>query len=470
MTRAGIYVRISRDYAGEGRAVARQEHDCRELVDRLGWDVVEVYTDNDVSATKRTRPAYKRLLDDLSAGRLDAVVCWHMDRLYRRAVDLGELVEVVQKHGVKVATVKAGDVDLSSPTGLLVAEMLAAIAMYEVRHKTERWVGSFRQGREEGRVYRTGSRLFGYDRDMRVIEAEAAIAQRMAADVIAGTNLTQIANQLEADGIVATRGNAWRPMGIRIYLSNPKLAGYSTLRGEIVGEGQWAAILDRDTWETCRAMLAARARAERPPRVALLGGLLFCGRCGHRLITGGYKKGKPTSTRTYRCPNRPGLRGCGRVSGNAEPIEAIVEEYAKARLLEAPAVHAGVEAVRRVDGSGELLAEVQQLEQRIRELDSELDRPGVPVARLANALERAQTRLGELQAELAAALSTAHAVQAHASYTGGLAWPSDLATRRMLVTTALGGARVFLDPASGRRNLDGFDVGRVRIGGEQGTR
>jgi len=469
--RAGVYVRISRDLTGEGRGVARQDEDGRDLAGRLGWEVVEVYVDNDVSATstRKARPEYRRMLDDLRADRLDAIIAWHPDRLYRRATDLAELVELVQSHDVKVATVKAGDVDLASPTGLLVAELLAAIAMYETRHKTERWERSVRQGREEGRPARTGTRLFGYDRDMNVIEAEAALARRMAEDVASGRTIKFVTEWLEAEGILATRGSAWSAGTVRVYLTNPKLAGYSTLGGEIVGEGQWTPILDRELWETIRALIAARARG-RSPRVALLGGFLFCGRCGHRLITSGYcrKKGRD---RTYRCPNRPAQRGCGTVSGLAVPVEQVVEAYARRRLTESPAVRERVAALNTVTGSGAILAEVDQLEQRVRELDAELDKPGVPVARLTRALDRAQARIDECQAALADALMAEHAVKAHESYTGGHPWPDDLATRRLLVAAALGRDRVFLDPfRPGWWNPNGFDVKRVRIGKQQTAR
>lgn len=482
--KAGVYVRISRDLAGDGQKVANQEEDGRALADRLGWDVVEVYTDNDISATSgKPRPAYRRMLADLRAGRIDAIVAWHPDRLYRRALDLVELVELVQKHDVRVATVQAGDLDLASPTGLLVAELLASVAMYEVRHKAERWSRSWQQRRQSGTVARTGSRLFGYACDMTLIDAEfitnpenkdrvcsapkcpghrvdeVTIARRMAADVIAGSSIQGVARWLEQEGIPATRGNPWRPAGVRTYLSNPKLAGYSTMSGEIVGEGQWVPILDRDTWETVRALLMSRQRV-RPPRVALLGGLVFCGTCGHRLITSAYGRG---GDRTYRCPNRPGLRGCGRVSGLAAPIEELVEAFAVERFRD-PRVETRVGELTSTTGAGDLLAEIGQLEARVIELDAELDKPGVPVARLTRALDRATARLEDARRELADATAAAHARHTSTAYAGGMPWPDDLATRRQLVSVALGDRRVWLDPSRpGVWNPSGFDTGRVRI-------
>jgi hypothetical protein len=59
MRRAAIYCRISDDREGAGLGVARQEADCRERAERLGWVVAGLYVDNDLSAySGRVRPEY----------------------------------------------------------------------------------------------------------------------------------------------------------------------------------------------------------------------------------------------------------------------------------------------------------------------------------------------------------------------------------------------------------------------------
>lgn len=66
--RVGIYVRISDDREGGGLGVKRQEDDCRLLAASLGWKVVEVHVDNDVTAADRRkkRKDYLRMLEELS--------------------------------------------------------------------------------------------------------------------------------------------------------------------------------------------------------------------------------------------------------------------------------------------------------------------------------------------------------------------------------------------------------------------
>src|SRR5215218_7324681 len=92
---AVIYARISRDRAGAGLGVDRQEADCRQLAERLGWKVVGVYVDNDISAySGKRRPQYEEMLREIGAGRVKGVLAWHTDRLHRRATELEEFVTV----------------------------------------------------------------------------------------------------------------------------------------------------------------------------------------------------------------------------------------------------------------------------------------------------------------------------------------------------------------------------------------
>jgi len=117
--RAAVYTRISRDFTGAGAGVARQEQDCREKAHALGWDVAEVYADNDISAySGKRRPRYEAILDAIRTGQIDGVIVWHTDRLYRRVTDLEEYISVCggERRGIPTYTVKAeGSLDLAQP-------------------------------------------------------------------------------------------------------------------------------------------------------------------------------------------------------------------------------------------------------------------------------------------------------------------------------------------------------------------
>ncbi len=149
--RAAIYVRQSKDIAGIGAAVDRQRQNCERLCDERGWIVVDTLTDNDLSASSgRVRPGYERLLAMVDAGDLDVIVCWHVDRLTRRVIDLEDVITRCERAGTKVATV-SGDLDLSTDAGRLVGRILASVARGEVERKSARQKRAALQSAEAGK-------------------------------------------------------------------------------------------------------------------------------------------------------------------------------------------------------------------------------------------------------------------------------------------------------------------------------
>jgi len=164
--RAGIYVRISSDRTGAGLGVARQEEDGRALCSRQGWTVYRVYVDNDVSAySGKRRPAWEELLADIAAGLISAVVCWHVDRLTRSPRELEEVIDLHDKRGIVLATV-TGEMDLSTPTGQMLARMLGAAARHEAEHQAERRAWAGLQKARAGLPHKAGSRRgYGYAPD-----------------------------------------------------------------------------------------------------------------------------------------------------------------------------------------------------------------------------------------------------------------------------------------------------------------
>jgi site-specific DNA recombinase len=144
------------DREGAGLGVARQEEeDCRALAQRLEWTVAQVYVDNDTSAySGKPRPAWERLLADVRAGAVTAVIVWHVDRLTRSPRELEDVIDLADRHGLALATV-TGDVDLATPTGRMVARMLGAAARHESEHKAVRQRRQARQAAEAGRTQTT---------------------------------------------------------------------------------------------------------------------------------------------------------------------------------------------------------------------------------------------------------------------------------------------------------------------------
>ena len=125
--RTAIYTRISEDHTGEALGVQRQLADCQALASRLGWDVVATYTDNDVSAYNgKVRPEFEAMLEAMKRSEFEAVVCWHPDRLYRSMRDLERVIDIADERGVQLRTVTAGDLNLGTPAGRMLARILGS--------------------------------------------------------------------------------------------------------------------------------------------------------------------------------------------------------------------------------------------------------------------------------------------------------------------------------------------------------
>src|SRR6266545_4113021 len=172
MARVGVYERISYARAGEiesGAAkrgevlgIEKQRPPCLALCERLGWKVVEEYVDrNDSAYSGRPRQAWNRLIEDVKSGKVDAIVAWHPDRLTRQPKENEQLIELVERYGLQVATAMAGEHDLASPSGRLQFRILGTLARYESEHRAERVMAHHDQLAQEGR-WHGGRRPFGY--------------------------------------------------------------------------------------------------------------------------------------------------------------------------------------------------------------------------------------------------------------------------------------------------------------------
>src|SRR5215207_1121323 len=281
--RAAIYTRISQDRTGAGLGIERQEADCRALAEQLGWEIVAVHADNDLSAySGKPRPGYRALLADLRAGVADAVIVWHTDRLHRHPSELEEYIGVCEPRGVPTMTVKAGPIDLATPAGRMVARQLGAVGRYEAEHMIERQQRARLQAATAGK-WGGGRRPFGYEADgVTVRKAEADALRWAASQVLAGASLNTIVARLNDRGVRTATGKPWQPTELRRALVRPRNAGLMVHRGQVVGEAGWPAILDEDTWRGVCAVLEDPGRRTNTTvaRRWLLSGLARCGVCG----------------------------------------------------------------------------------------------------------------------------------------------------------------------------------------------
>ena len=328
---AVIYVRQSLDRDGEGAAVSRQLNECRTLAAAHSLSISGEFVDNDVSASKGTRPEFVRLLASIKAGEVSTIIVWHTDRLYRRVRDLVELVELAEKHALRILTVKAGDLDLNNPAGRMMAQMLGAAARYEVEQKGARQVAANVQRARAG-VWQFSGRPYGYERvdgDVQIIESEAGVLREAINRVIAGESWYSIAKDYKMRGILAANGRPFSYQNLTMRASNPALAGIRTYLGEIVTEtGNWPPIIDKATWQRFETVIASRRTTQDwSKKIKYLGsGIYLCGKCGSVMnVARDYNQGRTSHPPIYQCKNFDTRRILAKV-------DALVEDAILARL------------------------------------------------------------------------------------------------------------------------------------------
>ncbi len=414
-TRAHLYCRISSDPQGLRAGVGRQEDDCRAYVEARGWAVAAVHVDNDTSAySGKPRPAYEAMMAAVGAGEVDAIVAWHPDRLHRHPSELERFIEAVEAASVPVHTVTAGDFDLATPEGRLVARITGAVARKESEDKSRRGRRKALALAQEGAVAGGGSRPFGYEDDrLTVREDEAELIREAAEAVLAGRTLRAVVAEWNARGIPTVSGRPWRTVVLRRILTGGRWAGLrehgaKTSRPKFY-PAQWPAILDRATHIALRSLLLdpkRRTNAGRPHTYLLTGGLARCGmpQCGAALVARPRDDGRPC----YVCASDMG--GCGKIRRLADPVDALVREWVaeEAAWLEyhGPGQDHGPTSAPEADPA--LLAELERLEARLdraRELllDGTLSKAEYAEAKAAT--EAARDRVGATVAEALAAPS-----------------------------------------------------------------
>ena len=146
MKHMAIYCRVS----SKQQDTASQKPDLERWA-KAQTHPVKWYSDKFTGKTM-DRPGWNRLSEDLRAGKVSAIVCWRLDRLGRTARGLTALFAELAERGVNLVSLKDG-IDLNTPAGRLVANMLASIAEYETEVRAERVMAGQARARAEGKTW-----------------------------------------------------------------------------------------------------------------------------------------------------------------------------------------------------------------------------------------------------------------------------------------------------------------------------
>jgi DNA invertase Pin-like site-specific DNA recombinase len=124
--------------------------ELREYAGRRGWQIVEEFTDQGVSGCWESRPALNRLMSDACRRRFDAVLVWKIDRFERSLKHLVNALAELAALGVAFISLR-DNIDLSTPSGRLMFQIIGAMAEFERALIQERVRAGLRNARAKGR-------------------------------------------------------------------------------------------------------------------------------------------------------------------------------------------------------------------------------------------------------------------------------------------------------------------------------
>ncbi|MEU3168969.1 recombinase family protein [Streptosporangium sp. NPDC006930] len=354
--RAIILCRISDARDDDTAGVDDQERRGRDLAHRLGWGVLRVVVENDVSAFKRrtiklpdgttalrtVRPGFRETVDALVSGEADGLIAYDLDRAVRDPRDLEDLIDAVEakKPRPPVESV-TGSLRLANDADITMARVMVAVANKASRDTARRVAGS-RERRALNGEWGGGIRPFGFEADGVTVRPDEAAEIRRATDaLLAGVSLMAVVRAANDRGSLTSKGNQWSTTEMRQMLMRARNAGKAIYKGEVIGNASWPAIVSESAWRGVVALLSDPVRRTTPGNQAkwLGSGIYLCGieGCGKTLICS--RSGQQRNP-AYRCrPRQGGTRGGERhVVRTAGPLDTFVEEVIIERLSRPDAI------------------------------------------------------------------------------------------------------------------------------------
>src|SRR5215470_8028322 len=293
--RCAIYTRKSSEEGleQEFNSLQAQREACEAFINSQrheGWVCLPaVYDDGGFSGATMDRPALQRLLDDITAARVDIVVVYKIDRLTRSLADFAKIVEILDVRRASFVSVTQ-QFNTTTSMGRLTLNVLLSFAQFEREVIGERIRDKITASKRKG-MWMGGVPPLGYraeDRKLVVVDSEAETVRSIFRRYAELGSVRLLKQELEARGI---KSKSWTSASGRVIGGKPFSRGALYLllqnriyRGEIVHNershpGEHVPIIDPPLWNAVQAQLtghgADRKLATRTGQPSLLAGLLF---------------------------------------------------------------------------------------------------------------------------------------------------------------------------------------------------
>ena len=336
-----LYERLSRDdeLQGESNSISNQKQMLEDFARRNGLPNPTHFTDDGISGTRFDRPGFLAMMEEVEAGRVEAIVIKDMSRLGRDYLKVGQVMEILRQRGVRLIAINDGVDSLKgdddfTPFRNIMNEFYA--------RDTSRKIRSVFKSKGMSGKHLTGTVIYGYlwdeKREHWLVDEEATeVVRRIFSLTLEGYGPYQIACKLSADRIEIpvvhlARFNegvnrskpvkdpyGWGSSTIVNILKKREYLGHTInfktrkhfkdKKSHYVSEDEWTifentheAIIDQQTFDLAQKI---RSNVRRYPNgwgeAAPLTGLLYCADCGGKMYVHRINNGRRISQ--YTCSN-----------------------------------------------------------------------------------------------------------------------------------------------------------------------
>ena len=318
-----LYERLSRDdeLQGESNSISNQKQMLEDFARRNGLPNPTHFTDDGISGTRFDRPGFLAMMEEVEAGRVEAIVIKDMSRLGRDYLKVGQVMEVLRQRGVRLIAINDGVDSLKgdddfTPFRNIMNEFYA--------RDTSRKIRSVFKSKGMSGKHLTGTVIYGYLWDEKrehwlVDEEAAAVVRHIFALAMEGYGPYQIATKLSEEKIempavhLARYGEGvnknkafadiyrWSASTVVEILKKQEYLGHTVnfktrkhfkdKKSHYVDESEWTifentheAIIDQETFDNVQRV---RGNARRYPdgfgEAYPLTGLMYCADCGGKM-------------------------------------------------------------------------------------------------------------------------------------------------------------------------------------------
>ncbi len=326
-----LYLRYSSEKQNE-QSIEGQQRICKAYCERNDMNIVEVYIDRALSASKNAekRESFQRMIKDSDKHQFEAVVVYKLDRFARDRYDSAIYKNKLKKNGVRVISATENISD--SPEGIILESVLEGMAEFYSKELSQKVT----RGMHETalKCHSCGGQIpLGYK-----IENKKFVIDPITAPIVVeaferyanGETVAEICDSFNNRGFLTTKGVEFNKNSFRNMFRNERYIGIYKYK-DVRVEGGVPAIIDREIFEAVQKKLKSTAEAPARSKAKveyMLSQKLFCGHCGTLMIgeSGTSKSGDVYYY--YTCGQRKRKHSCDKKPLKKDFIERVVVQDA----------------------------------------------------------------------------------------------------------------------------------------------